>query len=169
MADKIRKITPQPVDAPTHDQVAGLIRDYAHALDDAQIDRWPGFFTESALYHVTTRENHDQGLPIGIIRCSGRGMMVDRVKAFHTANIFEPHYYNHLLGPATMGPGKSPGAVASRCNFQIVRIMEDGRMDLFATGKYLDEVVLEGGVTKLQERLVVLDSRNVDILIVVPL
>ena len=169
MADKISKITPQPVDAPTHDQVAGLIRDYAHALDDAQIDRWPGFFTESALYHVTTRENHDQGLPIGIIRCSGRGMMVDRVKAFHTANIFEPHYYNHLLGPATMGPGKSPGAVASRCNFQIVRIMEDGRMDLFATGKYLDEVVLEGGVTKLQERLVVLDSRNVDILIVVPL
>jgi anthranilate 1,2-dioxygenase small subunit len=47
--------------------------------------------------------------------------------------------------------------------------MEDGRMDLFATGKYLDEVVLEGGVTKLQEHLVVLDSRNVDILIVVPL
>jgi anthranilate 1,2-dioxygenase small subunit len=169
MADKIRKITPLPVDAPTHDQVAGLIRDYAHALDDAQIDRWPGFFTESALYHVTTRENHDQGLPIGIIRCSGRGMMVDRVKAFHTANIFEPHYYNHLLGPATMGPGKSPGAVASRCNFQIVRIMEDGRMDLFATGKYLDEVVLEGGVAKLQQRIVVLDSRNVDILIVVPL
>jgi anthranilate 1,2-dioxygenase small subunit len=169
MADKIRKMTPLPADAPTHDQVAGLIRDYAHALDDAQIDRWPGFFTETALYHVTTRENHDQGLPIGIIRCSGRGMMVDRVKAFHTANIFEPHYYNHLIGPATMDPGKSPGAVASRCNFQIVRIMEDGRMDLFATGKYLDEVVLEGGVAKLQERIVVLDSRNVDILIVVPL
>jgi anthranilate 1,2-dioxygenase small subunit len=169
MADKIRKIATLPVDAPTHDQVASLICDYAHALDDAQIDRWPGFFTESALYHVTTRENHDQGLPIGIIRCSGRGMMVDRVKAFHTANIFEPHYYNHLLGPATIGPGKSPGAVTSRCNFQIVRIMEDGRMDLFATGKYLDEIVLEGGAAKLQERIVVLDSRNVDILIVVPL
>jgi anthranilate 1,2-dioxygenase small subunit len=169
MADKIRKIAPQPVDAPTHDQVAGLIRDYAHVLDDGQIDLWPGFFTESALYHVTTRENHDQGLPIGIIRCSGRGMMVDRVKAFHTANIFEPHYYNHLTGPAAIGPGKSPGAIASRCNFQIVRIMEDGRMDLFATGKYLDEVVLEGGAARLQERIVVLDSRNVDILMVVPL
>jgi anthranilate 1,2-dioxygenase small subunit len=47
--------------------------------------------------------------------------------------------------------------------------MEDGRMDLFATGKYLDEVVLEGGAAKLQKRIVVLDSRNVDILMVVPL
>jgi len=61
------------------------------------------------------------------------------------------------------------GSVASRCNFQIVRIMEDGRMDLFATGKYLDEVVIEDGVAKFSERVVVLDSRNVDILIVVPL
>jgi anthranilate 1,2-dioxygenase small subunit len=169
MADKIRKIAPQPIDVPTYDMVADLISDYAHALDDGYIDRWPEFFTDSALYHVTTKENHDQGLPIGIIRCSGRGMMVDRVKAFHTANVFEPHSYNHLVGPAAMGPGKSHGAVASRCNFQIVRIMENGRMDLFATGKYLDEVVFEGGVPKLKERIVVLDSRNVDILIVVPL
>jgi anthranilate 1,2-dioxygenase small subunit len=95
--------------------------------------------------------------------------MIDRVKAFHTANIFEPHCYNHLLGPAQIGPGKTPGAVAVRCNFQVVRIMEDGRMDLYATGKYLDEVVLEAGVTKFKERIVVLDSRNVDILMVVPL
>ena len=162
-------MAPRLVDGPTSDMVSGLISEYAHALDDGNIDRWPAFFTEAALYHVTTRENHDQGLPIGLMRCKGRGMMVDRVKAFHTANIFEPHSYNHLLGPAVMGPGKSPGAVASRCNFQIIRIMEDGRMDLFATGKYLDEVVFEGGVPKLNERIVVLDSRSVDILIVIPL
>jgi anthranilate 1,2-dioxygenase small subunit len=169
MADNMRKITPLPVDTPSREMVTDLIVSYAHALDDGQIDLWPGFFTASALYHITTKENHDQGLPIGIIRCSGRGMMADRIKAFHTANIFEPHCYNHVMGPVVIGPGKSPGAVSSRCNFQIVRIMEDGRMDLFATGKYLDEIVLEGGVARLQERIVVLDSRNVDILIVVPL
>jgi anthranilate 1,2-dioxygenase small subunit len=169
MAENPRKIASLPVEAPTNDMVAALISDYAHALDDGQLDRWPGFFTETALYHVTTRENHDQGLPIGIIRCVGRGMMADRVKAFHTANIFEPHCYNHLLGPARMSPGQPPGSIASRCNFQIVRIMEDGRMDLFATGKYLDEIVLDAGVAKLAQRIVVLDSRNVDILMVMPL
>jgi anthranilate 1,2-dioxygenase small subunit len=169
MANNVTKIAAQPVDGRTYDKVTDLMSGYAHALDDGHIDQWPGFFTEDALYHVTTRENHDQGLPIGIIRCSGRGMMVDRVKAFHTANIFEPHHYNHLIGPAMMGPGAAPGAVASRCNFQIVRIMENGRMDLFATGKYLDEVVFEAGVPKFKQRIVVLDSRNVDILVVVPL
>src|ERR1700742_73651 len=168
MADNMRKITPLPLDTPSHEMVTDLIVSYAHALDDGQIDLWPGFFTETALYHVTTRENHDQGLPIGIIRCRGRGMMMDRVKAFHTANIFEPHSYNHLPGPAAIAPGKSSGSMSSRCNFQIVRIMEDGRMDLFATGKYLDEVVFEDGVAKFSERIVVLDSRNIDILIVMP-
>src|ERR1700761_7096364 len=155
MADLIRKMTPAAT--PTDEQVAALIRDYAHAIDDGNIDQWPSFFTEDALYHVTPRENHDQGLPIGIIRCSGRGMMTDRVKAFHTANIFEPHCYNHMMGPVVVGPGKTPGAVSSRCNFQVVRIMEDGRMDLLATGKYLDEIVLEGGVAKFQEPVIVLD------------
>jgi anthranilate 1,2-dioxygenase small subunit len=47
--------------------------------------------------------------------------------------------------------------------------MEGGRMDLFATGKYLDEIVLESGVAKFRERVIVLDSRNIDILMVVPL
>jgi hypothetical protein len=47
--------------------------------------------------------------------------------------------------------------------------MEDGRIDLFATGKYLDEIVLDAGAAKFAERIVVLDSRNVDILMVVPL
>jgi anthranilate 1,2-dioxygenase small subunit len=169
MAETARKTITEPVDAHMNEKVVRLISDYAHAMDDGNIDQWPGFFTEAALYHVTTRENHDAGLPIGVIRCKGRGMMVDRVKAFHTANIFEPHSYNHILGPAVVTPGLSPGAVASRCNFQIVRIMEDGRMDLFATGKYLDEVVIENGVAKFKERIVVIDSRNVDILIVVPL
>jgi hypothetical protein len=40
---------------------------------------------------------------------------------------------------------------------------------LFATGKYLDVVTFEGGTAKFQERIVVLDSRQVDILLVVPI
>ncbi|WP_159005236.1 hypothetical protein [Bradyrhizobium sp. S69] len=42
-------------------------------------------------------------------------------------------------------------------------------IDLCATGKYLDEVVLDAGAAKFAARIVVLDSRNVAILMVVPL
>jgi anthranilate 1,2-dioxygenase small subunit len=162
-------VTMRSIETPTCEMVTYLMGNYAHMLDDGNVDAWPEFFVASGLYHVTTRENYEQGLPIGIIRCVGRGMMTDRVRAFHTANIFEPHCYNHLVGPATVCAGRTPDAIASRCNFQIVRIMEDGRTSLFATGKYLDEIVLDGGVAKFQERIVVLDSRNVDTLIVLPL
>jgi anthranilate 1,2-dioxygenase small subunit len=169
MADTTQKLTSLANETPTPGMVSELITDYAHALDDGNVDLWPGFFTEAALYHVTTRENRERGLPIGIILCMGRGMMADRVKAFHSANIFEPHRYYHLVGPLRTGVGKWPGATACRCNFQIVRIMEDGRTDLFASGKYLDEVVLDGGVAKFGERIVVLDSPIIDILMVMPL
>jgi anthranilate 1,2-dioxygenase small subunit len=155
-------------DPAIREKIEDLLHAYAHALDDGQIERWPDFFSEDGIYHVATREGHEAGLPIGIMRCVGRGMMLDRVKAFHTANIFEPHSYNHLVGRPALALGAAPGSIASRTNFQVVRIMQDGRTDLFATGKYLDTIVLEGGA-KLQERIVVLDSRQVDILLVMPL
>jgi anthranilate 1,2-dioxygenase small subunit len=114
----MRYVAQRSVETPTYEMVTDLITKYAYALDDGNIDLWPSFFTDSALYHVTTRENYDQNLPIGIIRCVGRGMMIDRVKAFHTANIYEPHCYNHLVGPATMRAARTPEAVASAATFR---------------------------------------------------
>lgn len=150
-------------------EISELIASYGYALDDGKIDQWPEFFTKDGIYHLTTKENYDTGLPIGIIRCVGRGMMVDRVKAFRTANIFEPHSYNHVVGRSIVLDDKVADGIAVRSNFQVVRIMETGRMELFATGKYLDVVKKEDGTLKFKERVVVLDSRSVDILIVVPL
>jgi anthranilate 1,2-dioxygenase small subunit len=47
--------------------------------------------------------------------------------------------------------------------------MQDGRTDLFATGKYLDIIAFAGGAARFQERTVVLDSRQIDILLVMPI
>jgi anthranilate 1,2-dioxygenase small subunit len=47
--------------------------------------------------------------------------------------------------------------------------MQDGRSDLFATGRYMDTIVLDGGAAKFKQRIVVLDSRQVDVLLVLPL
>lgn len=91
------------------------------------------------------------------------------MKAFYSANIFEPHVYNHIIGSPAFSDTQSSGVLSVRSNFQIVRTMEGGRMDLFAVGKYLDEAVLDEGRARFQKRVVVLDSRNIDILIVIPL
>ena len=53
--------------------------------------------------------------------------------------------------------------------FLVVRIMRDGRMDLFATGRYLDAVVEEAGALRFRERIVVCDSSRIDTLLAIPL
>jgi len=156
------------IDAAVRYGIQALHIDYAHSLDDIQIDKWPRFFTDDGVYRLTTRENMQANLPIGIVHCIGRGMMEDRVKAFHTANIFEPHVYNHLIGPADIVP-LTEGGFQVRSNFQVVRTMESGRMDLYAVGHYDDVVVVEGDSLLFKERVVVIDSRDVDILLVIPL
>lgn len=157
-----------PVGAATWLRVENFLAEYAHRLDDGLIDEWTGFFTEDATYQITTRENFEAGYPIGIMLCKGRGMMQDRVLALKTANVFEPHTHCHILGR----PGLRPlpgGTIAARSNFSVYRTMESGATDLFAIGKYLDVIVLDGGEPKFRERRVILDSRCVDVLLVFPL
>ncbi len=167
--NEIAHFSQERLDPSVRDMVEDLICAYAFALDDEDIDRWPHFFTESGVYVLTTKENHDAGLPIGIIRCIGRGMMSDRVKAFHTANIFEPHSYSHMVSRPLIGRGPRQDSYVARSNFQVIRTMQDGRTELFATGKYLDSMVIEKDAARFQERIVVLNSRQVDILVVMPI
>jgi anthranilate 1,2-dioxygenase small subunit len=147
--------------------IENLLADYAEAIDDGQIERWPGFFTENGVYQIITRESHDAGLPIGILYCDSRGMMEDRVRALRTANIYEPHAYRHLLGRPHID--RQGDGFDVRSNFCVFRIAQDGDTVTFATGRYLDRIVDDAGILRLSIRRVVLDSRRVDILLVLPL
>jgi anthranilate 1,2-dioxygenase small subunit len=149
------------------DAIEDLLGDYAEAIDDGKLEQWPGFFTEDGEYQIITRESHDAGLPIGIMYCGSRGMMEDRVQALRTANIFEPHTYRHLLGRPLWE--RTDDGFEVRSNFCVYRIAQDGDTVVFATGRYLDRIVEDGGSLRFKSRRVVLDSRRVDILLVMPL
>ena len=149
-------------------QVEDLLTDYTHALDDFELDRWPDFFTEDGIYQIIPRESYDQNLPLGILFCDGRGMMVDRILALRTANIFEPHTNSHITGRPKLSQSDD-GTINARSNFNITRTMQDGRMEIYATGKYVDVITFVGGKPLFKDRRVVLESRRVDILLVYPL
>jgi anthranilate 1,2-dioxygenase small subunit len=141
---------------------------YADCIDDDRIEEWPDFFVEDCRYLVTDRVSHQAGLRHGIIYCGSRGMVLDRVMAMRRANIFEPHRYRHIIGPARLG--KVAGGIAeSRANFLAVRIMHDGDSRLFATGRYLDRIAVGAKPFRFVERTVVLDSQKIDTLLVIPL
>ena len=148
------------------DAIEDLLADYAEAIDDGVLERWPQLFTDDGEYHIITRESHEAGLPIGIMYCGSRGMMKDRVQALRTANIYEPHTYRHLLGRPRIEGDDGPFAV--RTSFCVYRIAQDGDTVVFATGRYFDRIVEDRGMLRFRSRRVVLDSRRVDILLVLP-
>lgn len=152
----------------TQESIQNLLRDYCHALDDGEVERWSSFFTADATYQITTRENVANGYPLGIVLCEGKGMLDDRIRALQTANIFESHTYCHITGPLDIR-AELEDRWTVRSNFSVFRTMYTGQMELFATGKYLDVVDTSGGQALFAERIVVVDSRRIDTLLVYPL
>ena len=154
--------------AQTRRRVEDFLLDCAWAIDEDDLEAWPGFFAGDGRYRITTRDNEERNLPVGIMLCEGRGMMEDRVLALRTANIFEPHRYRHILGqPRLREAGE--GLIRSDSSFIVMRTMQDGHMDLFAAGNYRDLLCVEDGRVMFQERAAVLESRRVDVLIVIPI
>jgi anthranilate 1,2-dioxygenase small subunit len=145
-----------------------LIAAYVECIDDDRLEEWPDFFVEQCRYVITSRANHEAGLPHGVVYAASRGMLADRIMALRRANIFEPHRYRHIVGPSRID--EIDGLVAQvRSNFLAVRIMHDGDTNLFAVGRYLDKIDLTSRPYRFIERLVVLDSEKIDTLLVIPL
>jgi anthranilate 1,2-dioxygenase small subunit len=148
--------------------IESFLTNYAYTLDDGLVKEWDSFFCDDGLYFVTTVQNEEEGLPIGIIHCKGRGMMSDRIIALETANIYESHRYCRIVTKPLIRSIES-NLFSVRSNFSVYRTMENGYTDLFATGKYLDQVLLVDDIPKFKERRVILDSRRVDTLMVFPI
>ena len=148
--------------------VSQLSADYARAIDDDRLEAWPDFFTDPCLYSITSADNHRRGLPAGLVYADSRGMLIDRVTALREANIYERQSYRHVIGlPAILG--EDDDGVHAETPFLVVRIMRDGTMDLFATGRYVDVLADEGGLLRLRSRIVVCDSSRIDTLLALPL
>jgi 3-phenylpropionate/cinnamic acid dioxygenase small subunit len=141
---------------------------YAEAIDEGRLEEWPTFFTEDGRYRITTAENVEQGLPLSIVYATSRAMLRDRIKALREANIYEAQRYRHLLGPARIEHG-AEGILHAHASFMVARIMHTGETTLFATGTYRDRIVLDGETARFAERVVILDSRQIDTLLAIPL
>ncbi len=155
------------MDSEFQQAVENLHSRYAHALDDDRLEDWPNFFTENGTYRIATAENEERGLPIAVLYAEGRGMLRDRVASLRNANIYEPQRYRHIV--SSVFTEKLPeGKIKSTANFLVIRIMQDGGSLLFASGRYLDRIVVSPEPL-YEERVVICDSRRFDTLLAIPL
>jgi len=132
--------------------------DYCAVLDGGQVERWPEFFTEDALYRVTARENAERGLPVGLVYAEGRDMMHDRAVAISRTQMFAPRHMLHVLGNTRVTQETEHGEVIATASFLLLQTLVEGPSTLHLAGVFHDRYARVEGALKLRERQVVYDT-----------
>ena len=142
--------------------------DYADTLDTGKLEEWPNFFTEDAFYRIRSRENAEADMPVGLVYCEGRAMIIDRMFALIRTAMFEPHYYRHLVTNTRIVSIAGNGIIAARANYVLLETILDQDTRILQSGQYVDEFRREDGRLKLRSRDCIYDSLIVQTALVYP-
>ena len=85
-------------------EVEELYTEYAHVLDNFELEQWPQFFTDDCLYQIVSRENRERGLPLALMRCESKAMLTDRVVTIRQTQMFAPRALRHLVSSLRIAP-----------------------------------------------------------------
>lgn len=140
---------------------------YSRCIDNDDLEEWPNFFSDSAEYKIISRENFDDGFPIAVMICTGRGMFIDRVVAHRKANIFPRHRSCHILSPSRIVSDEN-GVTVVETNYVVLQTRNDGETKIFNAGTYFDEIVNEDGNLSFRKKHCVFDTNRVETLLVTP-
>jgi 3-phenylpropionate/cinnamic acid dioxygenase small subunit len=149
-------------------RLADLYCAYDDALNDGEFERWPALFADACVYKVIPRENHEQGLPVALIYCESRDMLVDRVVALRETALYAPRIVRRITS-AVCVRAIEQDVLRLTANFAVFQTMLDQPSEVFLCGRYLDRVVDDGGVLRFVERLCIYDSTIVPTSLVYPI
>ncbi|MCW5665889.1 MAG: aromatic-ring-hydroxylating dioxygenase subunit beta [Piscinibacter sp.] len=145
-----------------------LYADYASALDNAEWDRWPEFFTEDGVYRLQPRENHERGFPLATLAFTGRGMLKDRVYGIKETLFHDPYYQRHVVGAPRLrrvGEGRFEG----EANYAVFRTKLSEPSTVFNVGRYLDLIVRTPEGLRFARRECIYDSELIPNSIIYPI
>lgn len=145
-----------------------LNNDYVHALDAGELEDWPGFFSADGVYKILPRENHENGYPIAVMYCEGRGMMQDRIAAIRETLLFAPRTLRHITGNTRILEIER-GVIRAQTNYAVFESTRESNTEVFNAGRYLDRVIVDDGALRYRERLCVYDSSWIPTSLIYPL
>lgn len=141
---------------------------YLGHLDNNRLESWPEMFTEDCLYEIVPKENADLGLPIGIIHCSNRRMLRDRVVSLRHANIYDSHTYRHMTSGLTILAVRGE-EIDTESNYVVVQTKSDGESHVYQVGRYFDTVVRTPEGLRYRAKRVIYDTSRVQTLLATPI
>lgn len=143
--------------AQLREEISAFHGEYCSVLDRGNLEEWPLFFTEDALYRITGRENADLNLPVGLVYCEGRAMMHDRAVAIARTQMFAPRYTLHMIGQVRV-EAEEAGGILAQTPFLLIQTLVEGPSTVHLAGCYHDRFVKVEGQLLLAERHVIHDT-----------
>jgi salicylate 5-hydroxylase small subunit len=110
---------------------------------------------------VQARENFDRGLPLALMNFESQGMMKDRVHGITQTIYHGPYHMRHVVSPARVlevVQEDDVEVVRAQANYAVFRTKPGNVSEVFNVGRYIDELVRDGGALKLRSRHCVYDS-----------
>ncbi|HEV8110461.1 MAG TPA: aromatic-ring-hydroxylating dioxygenase subunit beta [Burkholderiales bacterium] len=130
---------------------------YCWTLDCGDVEHWPEYFTEDAVYRITARENADAGLPVGLVYADSRAMIRDRAFALKHTQMYAPRTLQHLVTNVRVLQAKGD-AIKAQSNYLLLQTLVDGPTTIQQSGRYYDTFVRKGGKLLLKERQCIYDT-----------
>lgn len=156
-----------PVPQGLRTELRDFYEDCALCLDDADLDRWIGFFTEDCHYRVIPRENYDAGLPLGLIYCMNKNMLRDRITALKETTMYEPRSLRHFISCVRIN-GVQGSEIRAQSNFAIMESISDQEPAVNMVGRYLDVFCRVDGKLTLKHRDCVYDNYRIRNSLIMP-
>lgn len=156
------------VDLQTWLGIQQLYADYAIVVDSGQWDQWPEFFTDSCVYKIQPRENHERGFPLATLFLSSKGMLKDRVYGITETIYHDPYYQRHVVSAPVVRKVED-GRIHSEANYAVFRTKYDKESTVFNVGRYMDTIVQTPLGLKFAERICVYDSEMIPNSIIYPI
>ncbi|RYX96029.1 MAG: salicylate hydroxylase [Comamonadaceae bacterium] len=149
-------------------QVSQLYVDYARAVDSGDWDLWPEFFTESCIYKLIPRENHERGFPLATLFFESKGMLKDRAYGIRETLFHDPYYQRHVVGaPVIVKVGQD--RFEAEANYAVFRTKLSQESTVFNVGRYVDVIVRTPEGLKFESRHCIYDSEMIPNSIIYPI
>lgn len=154
--------------AALRERLADLYGAYDEALGEGVYERWPEFFTEACVYRITSRENYEAGLPIGLVTAESRAMLADRVAAMRKTMLYAPRIMRNMTTGIVLRASAADGMRLS-ASFAVFQTLLNEPSAVFLCGRYYDRVVEDSGELRFAERICVTDATLVPTSLIFPL
>ena len=137
--------------------VYDLYANYASTADACRFDDWLNLFAPICSYRIISRENYAAGMPLCLMLCESRDMLIDRIVSLQRANEYAIHVDRHMISGIRVTQAQGD-LLSVEANFLVGQTNSEGELSMYVMGSYNDTVQISDGQAFFVDKKVIVDN-----------